>query len=181
MSTELILVNTMDEELGTGEKLAVHREGLLHRAFSVLVFNRRGELLAQRRALEKYHSGGLWGNTCCGHAEPGRAIEDSAHRRLLAEMGIETPLTYYFRFQYRADVGGGMREHELDHVFLGLWEGEPHPAPDEVMDWRWMDLPDLEREVFVAPERFAAWLPHVLRHLESIEVLQTRGKEESGH
>ncbi len=166
MSERVILVNDRDEQVGTAEKLLAHRRGQLHRAFSVFVLNGQGELLLQRRAATKYHSPSLWSNSCCSHPRPGEATLDAAHRRLREEMGFDCPLGPVGAFVYRADVGGGLVEHEYDHLFVGHWEGDPTPAPAEVDDWRWISLPALRTEIARSPDRFTYWLRAALRELE---------------
>ena len=158
MEERVVLVDENDVEVGTLEKQRAHREGRLHRALSVFVLNGRGELLLQRRAAGKYHSGGLWTNTCCSHPRPGEPVDQAARRRLREEMGIDCALAPAFAFTYRAQVGPELVEHEFDHLFAGRWDGEPAPSPDEVDEWRWVPLPELEREVREHPERFTAWL-----------------------
>lgn len=153
----VVLVDEWDAELGTLEKQRAHAEGRLHRALSVFVMNSQGEMLLQRRAPAKYHSGGLWTNACCSHPRPGEPVERAAHRRLREEMGIECPLEPAFAFTYRADVGGGLVEHEFDHVFLGRYDGEPRPSADEVDGWRWAPVDQLADEVAAAPEQFTPW------------------------
>jgi isopentenyl-diphosphate Delta-isomerase len=172
MSEErVILVDSEDNEIGTAEKLSAHRDGLLHRAISVFVMNEAGEMLLQRRADGKYHSAGLWSNTCCSHPRPGEQPIDAARRRLREEMGISCELRPAFSFTYRADFDSGLTEHELDHVFVGtVAESEregarPAPHPEEVSDWRWIGLPDLERELAEDPTRFTVWFPLALRRL----------------
>ncbi len=164
----VVLVDTDDVELGTLEKLRAHMEGALHRAFSVFVFNARGEMMLQRRAAAKYHSGGLWSNTCCSHPRPGEAVAAAAHRRLREEMGFDCALDEAFRFVYRADVGGGLTEHEYDHVFVGRFDGEPALNPAEVEAWRWVSTDQVCREVETTPEAFTFWfrvaLAEVLAH-----------------
>lgn len=154
---EVILVDEADNELGTSPKLRAHHEGVLHRAFSVFLFNSRGELLLQRRAGGKYHSGGLWTNTCCSHPRPGEETAAAARRRLQEEMGLSTPLLPVFAFTYRADLGQGLWEHELDHVFVGRTDQDPLPDPEEVGDWRWASIPEVVDEMHRHPERFTAW------------------------
>lgn len=161
----LVLVDPDDVELGTAPKLDVHRDGRLHRAVSVMVFDDAGRVLLQRRAPGKYHSAGLWSNTACGHPLPGERVLDAARRRLRAEMGIEpAELTVVSRFVYRALLDDGLVEHELDHVVVGRWTGEPRPDASEVAAWGWMTPSDLAHAIGAMPERFTAWLPHVLRH-----------------
>jgi isopentenyl-diphosphate Delta-isomerase len=164
----VILVDHDDGELGTASKLPVHREGALHRAFSVFVFNDQGEVLLQRRADGKYHTAGLWSNTCCGHPRPGEETADAAARRLEEEMGFRCDLARLFHFIYRVELHPGLWEHELDHVFVGRYEDPPRPDPREVSDWRWVDLEALRREVAEQPERFTPWLRIVLEH-EALE------------
>lgn len=158
----VVLVDAQDREAGTGEKLAVHRAGQLHRAFSVFVFDLRGNLLLQRRADGKYHSAGLWSNTCCGHPRPGEDTAAAAHRRLREEMGFDCPLTHRFSFVYRADLDGGLVEHELDHVFEGRHPDPPEPDPTEVGEWRRAPVPALVADLARNPGRYSAWLKPAL-------------------
>jgi isopentenyl-diphosphate Delta-isomerase len=153
----VILVDADDVELGSAPKLEAHRTGVLHRAFSVFVFDADGRMLLQRRAEGKYHCGGLWTNAACGHPRPGEATIDAARRRLEEEMGFTCPIEPRTRLLYRADVGGGLVEHELDHVFVGEYGGEPVPDPSEVDGWRWVAAPALRAEIARAPERFTPW------------------------
>lgn len=153
----VILVDRADRAVGTAEKRAAHVAGALHRAFSVFVFDHAGRMLLQRRALSKYHSGGLWSNTCCSHPRPGESTAAAAHRRLVEEMGFHCPLETAFTFVYRADVGGGLIEHEYDHVFLGRFDGEPVPNPVEVEGWRWVDPHVLTGELRREPHHFTFW------------------------
>jgi len=162
---EVILVDADDREVGTAEKLDAHARGLLHRALSVFLFDADGRVLLQRRAADKYHSSGLWSNTCCSHPRPGEDVGAAAARRLGEEMGIDVPLARAFAFLYRAEVAAGLVEHELDHVFTGRFDGEPSPNPDEASDWAWRDPAELEREIAAEPARFAAWLPLALAGL----------------
>jgi isopentenyl-diphosphate delta-isomerase len=157
MEDRVVLVDESDAEVGTLEKQRAHAEGRLHRALSVFVLNAAGEMLLQRRAPAKYHSGGLWTNACCSHPRPGEPVDAAARRRLREEMGIDCALEPAFEFTYRAPVGPGLVEHEYDHVFLARYDGEPAPAPDEVDGWRWVPLAELETELADAPERFTPW------------------------
>ena len=157
MEERVILVNTLDEVVGFGEKMRTHAEGALHRAFSVFTFNARGELLLQRRALPKYHSGGLWSNTACGHPRPGETTAGAARRRLREEMGLESELEEAFGFIYRVRFDDGLHEHEFDHVFAGRFDGSPSPDPEEVCEWRWVDLPTLRADVAASPESYTHW------------------------
>ncbi len=158
----VILVDQDDLEIGTAEKLMAHREGRLHRAFSIFIYNASGQMLLQQRAATKYHSGGLWSNACCSHPAPGSTLKADAHRRLQEEMGFTCPLTKAFAFTYRAAFENGLIEHEYDHVFLGRFDGTPQPDPDEVGAWKWMDVPDLYDDVRRHPERYTAWFRECL-------------------
>lgn len=153
----VILVNERDEEIGTEAKLAAHRSGVLHRAFSVFVTNGRGEMLLQRRAAGKYHSAGLWSNACCGHPRQGEGVGEAAARRLGEEMGFRCALRPAYSFVYRAELGEGLVEHELDHVFLGAFDGTPEPDAGEVSEWRWVAPDALRTEMARAPETFTPW------------------------
>jgi isopentenyl-diphosphate Delta-isomerase len=157
----VVLVDENDATIGTQDKLRAHERGELHRACSVLVFNQAGELLLQRRAATKYHSPGLWSNTCCTHPRPGESASIAARRRLGEELGIDCELAALFRFVYRADVGDGLTEHEYDHVFVGRSEATPAPDPTEVDAWRWQSLSSIRDEMAHHPGRYTAWF-HVL-------------------
>ncbi len=153
----VILVDQRDQPLGTMEKMEAHRKGLLHRAFSVFILNETGELMMQRRALDKYHSGGLWTNTCCSHPRENEDVEAAAHRRLQEEMGFDCELEKMFDFVYRAEFEDGMTEHEFDHLFVGTFNGVPQINPDEVSDWKWISLENLERDLAENPKNYTAW------------------------
>ncbi|MCB0793313.1 MAG: isopentenyl-diphosphate Delta-isomerase [Flavobacteriales bacterium] len=154
----VVLVDENDREVGSLGKLEAHRTGRLHRAFSVFVFNEDGEVLLQQRSPRKYHSGGLWTNTCCSHPRPMERIELAAERRLREEMGLQVRVRHQFSFIYRADLGNGMTENEFDHVFFAFHCGDPFPDPMEVADWRWVTMEQLDRELSAHPERFTVWL-----------------------
>lgn len=162
MTENVVLVDEQDREVGVMEKLEAHRKGVLHRAISVFVFNPSGELILQQRAMNKYHGGGLWTNTCCSHPYPGEAPLDAAHRRLKEEMGFETDLQFSHCFIYNADVGNGLLEHELDHVFTGIYSGTPALNPAEAMAWRPISMDALRQEVNLHPSEFSAWLRIIL-------------------
>lgn len=153
----LILVTPRDEEIGIAEKMATHRAGLLHRAFSIFVFDPLGRVLMQRRALSKYHSAGKWSNTCCGHPRPGETTEEAAHRRLWEEMRFDCDLTWRASFSYRANLEHGLVENELDHVFLGVWDGKPKPNEDEVCAWSWVAPRALQEALVTRPHEYSAW------------------------
>jgi len=161
----VILVNEHDVVVGQAEKQAAHRAGALHRAFSVFVQDGAGRVLLQRRALSKYHSGGLWSNTCCGHPRPGEDTRAAAARRLREEMGLECSLEPAGAFVYRAQLGE-LVEHEYDHVFAGRFDGSPAPDPVEVAEWRWVGVEQLEKDLGAFPERYTVWLAQALEHLK---------------
>ncbi len=170
----VILVDRDDREIGIEEKLKAHREGRLHRAFSVLLFNSRGEMLLQQRAMGKYHSAGLWSNTCCSHPRPGEPVEAAAKRRLQEEMGIACPLEKAFDFIYRAEFANGLIEHELDHVFIGRYDGAVRPAPEEVMAYRWERIETLRSDLQSTPENFTVWFGLVMEKLLQFFVKEGR-------
>jgi isopentenyl-diphosphate Delta-isomerase len=153
----VILVDGDDNVVGTGDKLTTHRAGKLHRAFSVIVWDKLGRLLLQKRNPRKYHSGGLWTNACCGHPRPDEDVAMAASRRLEEEMGFTCPLEALGIFQYRAELDKGMIEHELVHVFRGVHDGEVAPDSDEVETYRWSSLEDLRTDIRAAPKDFTAW------------------------
>lgn len=154
---QVILVNEHDEMTGVMEKMEAHQKALLHRAFSVFVFNDKGELLMQRRAAEKYHSGGLWTNTCCSHPRPNEEVLTAAMRRLYEELGFTTTLSKAFHFKYKAAFENGLAEHELDHVFTGYYNGSVFPNPKEVSEIAWWSPQTLETQIKEQPESFTAW------------------------
>lgn len=154
---EVILVNENDEILGEMEKMEAHRKGVLHRAISVLVFNSKGEWLLQQRAAHKYHSGLLWSNTTCTHPMSGEETITAAHRRLMEEMGMKSPLKKVFSFQYKANLDGGMIEHELDHVFIGETDDLPLVNPVEVNSYKYISTSDLETEITENPNDYTEW------------------------
>ena len=161
---EVVLVDVVDRPVGALGKMAAHRDGLLHRAVSVMLFDARGRVLLQQRAATKYHCAGLWTNSCCGHPRVGEAVLDAAHRRLEAELGIRgAPLARMGSFRYQATLPNGLVEHELDHVLAGRWIGAVVPNPDEVAAVRWVTREDLEAEMREQPTRFTPWLGDVLR------------------
>lgn len=157
MTEYVILVNERDEVVGFEEKSKAHQDGMLHRAFSVFIFNSSGESLLQRRAWTKYHSGGMWSNACCSHPIPGESIEAAAHRRLKEEMGFDCDLHELFSFIYRVELNGGLVEHELDHVMVGRFDGEPKPNATEVEDWQWVVSNELSNRMTEQPDQYTYW------------------------
>jgi isopentenyl-diphosphate delta-isomerase len=167
---DVILVNETDEEVGRCEKLLAHQEGLLHRAFSIFLFNAEGEMLLHKRALAKYHSGGLWTNACCSHPMPGIAIEHTLQEKLQQEMGLKCPIEFAFSFIYKADLDNDLTEHELDHVYIGEFNGAPKPNPEEVADWRFFSIQEIQNLIATRPEIFTEWFkiafPQVIQRIE---------------
>jgi isopentenyl-diphosphate Delta-isomerase len=163
---EVILVNNNDETTGLSEKMAAHEQGLLHRAFSVFIFNSAGELLLQRRALSKYHSAGLWTNTCCSHPRPGESNYDAAVRRLQEEMGFTVPVEKIFDFIYRADFENGLIEYEFDHVFTGEYEGEVPFNATEVSEIRYASIMEIKQLLTSLPDQFTRWFQITFPRIE---------------
>jgi len=153
----VILVNGQDEEIGTMPKMEAHEKAVLHRAFSVFIMNEKGETMLQQRAADKYHSPLLWTNTCCSHQRAGESNIEAGKRRLNEEMGFETNLEELFSFIYKAPFDNGLTEHELDHVMMGSYEGEPKVNTDEVADWKWMKPSDIKDDISKSPEKYTAW------------------------
>lgn len=165
MEDQVILVDEDDQEIGKAEKMAVHEKGLLHRAFSVLIFNSKGELLLQRRSKKKYHCGGLWTNTCCSHPRGGETTVGAAERRLFEEMGISCSLKEAFSFCYRVTFPNGLTENEYDHVLMGKSESLPKPDPKEVEEWKWVSMKRLKSDIEKNPEIYTYWFKVLLEKL----------------
>jgi isopentenyl-diphosphate delta-isomerase len=154
----VILVDVNDHETGTSEKLRAHQTGQLHRALSVFIFNSKKEMLLQRRADSKYHSGGLWTNACCSHPRPGENTADAAKRRLAEEMGMNcNDLKFLFTFIYEAKLNNELTEHELDHVFLGVTDATPEPDPAEVSDFIYVDINHIKKDLMEHPDNYTFW------------------------
>lgn len=153
----VILVNENDEPTGTIEKLEAHEKALLHRAFSIFIFNGKGEMLLQQRALKKYHSGGLWSNACCSHPQPGEETYEAAERRLMEEAGFSTPLEKIFDFIYKVEFENGLTEYELDHVFAGKYDGGISFSKDEVMDFCYKSMEEIDDSLQTHPQNYTAW------------------------
>ncbi|NLI91465.1 MAG: isopentenyl-diphosphate Delta-isomerase [Peptococcaceae bacterium] len=158
MIDNVILIDDQDQEVGTMEKMEAHRKGLLHRAFSIFVFNSEMKLLLQKRAKSKYHSHSLWTNTCCSHPRPDEDLISAARRRLMEEMGFICELNEIFVFQYKAELDNHLIENEIDHVLVGKYDGNPTPNPDEVSDYAWISLSDLVNLVRDHPQEYTYWL-----------------------
>ena len=154
---QVILVTTNDEPIGLMNKLEAHEKAVLHRAFSVFVLNAKNEIMLQQRAKHKYHSPMLWTNTCCSHQRAGETNTQAGKRRLFEEMGFVTPLKELFHFIYKAPFDNGLTEHELDHVMIGYYNGEPNINPDEVESWKWMDIEAIRVDMKNYPENYTVW------------------------
>jgi isopentenyl-diphosphate delta-isomerase len=147
------------------EKIEAHEKAVLHRAFSIFVFNDAGQMMLQQRALSKYHSPGLWTNTCCSHPRPGETLEDATQRRIIEEMGFSCEMEEVFSFIYKAPFDHGLTEHELDHVFIGKYNGDPEINPDEVEAWKWIDVNDLLKDVEENPDDYTVWFKIALKEM----------------
>ncbi|MCM2301824.1 MAG: isopentenyl-diphosphate Delta-isomerase [Flavobacteriaceae bacterium] len=158
MAEELvILVNESDEQIGVMPKMEAHKKGLLHRAFSVFVFNKSGELMLQQRAASKYHSPLLWTNTCCSHQRDGERNIEAGKRRLQEEMGFVCELREVTSFIYNAQLDNGLTEHELDHVMIGYYDDYPEINKEEVENYKWMTLEDVKNDIFINPNQYTVW------------------------
>jgi isopentenyl-diphosphate delta-isomerase len=162
----VILVDAEDREIGAIGKMEAHLSGMRHRAISVCITNQRGDMLLQRRALGKYHSGGLWTNACCTHPRIGEEAADAAFRRLKEELGVECRLNFLGVTHYRADVGADLVEDEVVHIFHGEYEGDLRPNAEEVMDFAWFSRRHLLSDVVRRPESYTYWFRHYLLHHE---------------
>jgi isopentenyl-diphosphate Delta-isomerase len=173
---DVILVDEQDRPIGTMEKMEVHEKALLHRAFSVFIINEKGEMLLQKRAAKKYHSANLWTNACCSHPQPGQLTPEAAVIRLQEEMGFSTPLTKAFHFTYKAPFDNGLTEHEFDHVFIGTYNGIIQPNADEVGDYCYKTLSDIEQSIQSHPQKYTAWFkiafPLVQDYLEQKNTIE---------
>lgn len=163
----LVLVNEQDEPMGLMEKMEVHRKALLHRAFSVFLFNSQGQMLLQRRAFEKYHSGGLWTNTCCSHPYPDESPVQAATRRMREELGFEAAVEPAFHFIYKAALDNELTEYEFDHVMVGTYDGQVFPNKEEVVDYRYVNMADLRDSIDNQPQQYTAWFKIAFPLLEA--------------
>ncbi len=169
---DVILVDEQDRPMGTMGKLEVHEKALLHRAFSVFIFNENGQMLLQKRAAKKYHSANLWTNACCSHPRPGENTLQAAGKRLQEEMGFNTAIKKVFDFTYKAPFDNGLTEHEFDHVFVGKYSGPIQPNPDEVGDYCYMSMEDIKTSIQSHPEKYTIWFkiafPRVEEYLTGV-------------
>jgi isopentenyl-diphosphate Delta-isomerase len=162
MNTQIVTVNDKDEVIGASGKLDVHKKGILHRAFSVFVMNDNDELMLQQRAFDKYHSGGLWTNTCCSHGLPDRPLEEVIHEKLVHEMGFDCHVQKLFTFRYSAEFDNGLIENEIDHVYVGYYNSDPVPNPSEVHAWKWATLLDVKEMIHNEPDSFTYWFRNLI-------------------
>jgi isopentenyl-diphosphate delta-isomerase len=160
---EIILVNKKDQEIGSEDKLKVHKLGLLHRSFSIFIFNSKGKLLIQRRAKNKYHSGGLWSNTCCSHQRPNELLNKAVHQRLTEEMDIDCDLRESFSFLYNVKLDHGLIENEFDHVFIGVCDKKPKPNPKEVSDFKYISIKELKKDIKDNPNNYTEWFKIIIK------------------
>ncbi len=163
----VILVNELDEPIGEMEKMEAHEKGVLHRAFSVFIFNEKNELLLQKRASSKYHSGGLWSNSCCSHPRSRESILDAGKRRMFEEMGFTVPLEAVFSFIYKAKLDNSLTEHEFDHVLIGRYNDAPKINLDEVEDWKYINLDQLKMDIQSHPENYTEWFKIIFERVRT--------------
>jgi isopentenyl-diphosphate delta-isomerase len=166
MTEELILVNERNRAIGHGEKHVVHAAGLRHRAFSIFLVDPRGQVLLQQRQRTKYHSGGLWANSCCGHPRPGERTLSAAQRRLREELGVAVSLHFGFLVSYQAEFSNGLKENEIAHIYFGLLPAIVRPDSDEIMAVERLTISTLQREIAAHPDKYTFWLKHYLEHHE---------------
>ena len=159
---EVVLVDENDKVLGTKEKIQAHQEGLLHRAFSVLIFNEKMEMLIHKRAADKYHCGGLWTNACCSHPRPNEATIDAAKRRLTEEMGFSCELKYIDSFIYKVSLNNGLTEHEFDHLYVGKYTGIIEANPKEVEEWEYVSLDQIRKDIEKQPDLYTFWFKNII-------------------
>lgn len=172
---KVILVDRNDVQTGTAHKLEAHKYALLHRAVSVFVVNSKGEWLLQRRALDKYHSKGLWTNTCCTHPLPGESAKSAANRRLMEEMGMTCRLRFLFTFIYKGELDNELTEHELDHVFLGISDDQPVINREEVDDWEYVIYEDLKKDVYENESDYTYWFREIFEDVNN-NIIKLREK-----
>jgi isopentenyl-diphosphate delta-isomerase len=178
MAEEVILVDELDNPIGTMEKMEAHEKAILHRAFSVFIFNSKGEMLLQQRAINKYHSGGLWTNSCCSHPKPNEKTIAAATRRLKEEMGFETDIEKVFDFIYKAPFSNGLTEHEFDHVFIGLYNGTITPNKDEVASYEYISLENIEQQLINEPSKYTEWFKIAFPKVKEYWLLQKKLTDE---
>lgn len=161
---EVTLVDKEDNVVGKEEKIAAHKNQQLHRAISILIFNKKNEMLIHKRADSKYHAPGLWTNVCCSHPRPDESYEEAATRRLPEEMGFSCGLEKSFKFTYFAEFTNGLAEYEMDQTFFGFYEGEIKPNPKEVSDYKYVNVDELLKDIYYDPKKYTAWFKTILTH-----------------
>ena len=167
---QVVLVDKNNRKTGVEEKIKAHKEGKLHRAFSIFIFNSNGELLIQQRAKTKYHSGGLWSNTVCSHPKPNETYSQATHRRLKEEMGFDCKLKKLFCFIYNTGFQNGLIENEYDCVFIGKFGGEPKPNHKEIMNHKWISLKELKKDIISHPNKYSVWLKIALNRIKLSQI-----------
>ena len=167
---QVVLVDKNNRKIGVEEKIKAHKEGKLHRAFSIFIFNSNGKLLIQQRAKTKYHSGGLWSNTVCSHPKPDETYLQATHRRLKEEMGFDCKLKKLFCFIYNTGFQNGLIENEYDCVFVGKFDGEPKPNHKEIMNHKWISLNELKKDIISYPNKYSVWLKIALNRIKSLQI-----------
>ena len=167
---QVILVDENNNEIGVEEKIKAHKEGKLHRAFSIFIFNSKGELLIQQRAKTKYHSESLWSNTVCSHPRPNETYHQATHRRLKEEMGFDCELKKLFCFMYNTGFHNGLIENEYDCVFIGKFDGAPKPDSQEIMDYKWVSMKELGEDILSYPDKYSVWLKIALEKIKPSHV-----------
>jgi isopentenyl-diphosphate delta-isomerase len=163
----IAIVDKNDEIIGYNDKLKVHEEGTLHRAFSIFIFNNKGEMLIHQRAHHKYHSPSLWTNACCSHLHENMTMDECVHDRLQFEMGFDANVDFQFKFTYHEQFENGLTEHETDHVYFGTWEGIPSPNPNEVVNYKWISINDLKNDLNKNPQNYTYWFKHIMQNFET--------------
>jgi isopentenyl-diphosphate delta-isomerase len=169
---KIVLVDESDKETGTELKSSVHKSGLLHRAFSILIFNNKNNLLIQKRASKKYHSGGMWTNSCCSHQKEGESLIESAHKRLFEELGFNTELNEIFTLRYNTHFSNGLTENELDHVYIGYYDGRVIPNKNEIKDYKWTPVDILLDNINNNPNNYTYWFKLILKKLKDGKFLE---------
>ena len=177
---KIILVDKNNKEIGSEEKIKTHKEGLLHRAFSIFVFNAKGELLLQQRSKNKYHSGGLWSNTVCSHPRVGENYDQAIHRRMKEEVGFDCELKKVSSFIYRAELEGGLVENEHDTIFIGKYNGIIKPNPKEVMAYKWISLSKLKKDIKKNPKNYSSWLGIALDNINFFKEYEAKNSNNLG-
>jgi isopentenyl-diphosphate delta-isomerase len=167
---QVILVDEHDRVVGAMDKMEAHQRGVLHRAFSILIFNSKGEMLLQKRSQSKYHSGGLWTNACCSHPAPHENMTDATRKRLKHEMGIDLQPEFAYKFIYKSKLDQELTEYELDHVFTGIFDGVPQINTEEVEDWKFVNLNTLRHDMQAHPDDYTVWFKLIMKHPELKEI-----------